>query len=87
MVPVRRNLVDLVWEERPSQPAEPVFPHPLSLCGQWQKWFVFSHYLTLLFPNTGQSWQEKVASIREKMKEEGVMALVVTALDEIACEW
>ena len=34
LVPVQRNLVDLVWEERPSQPAEPVFPHPVSLCGQ-----------------------------------------------------
>ena len=40
----------------------------------------------LLFLYIGQSWQEKVASVREKMKEEGAVALVVTALDEIACE-
>ena len=43
-------------------------------------------HLLPLFPNTGQSWEEKVALVREKMREEGVVALVVTALDEIACE-
>ena len=81
---MQKNLVDLVWEERPSQPAQPVFPHPVALCGQCGDTFVCSP-LTLV-PNLGQSWQEKVASVREKMKEEAAMALVVTALDEIACE-
>lgn len=36
---------------------------------------------------TGQSWMEKVAEVRKELVEEGAAALVVTALDEVACEY
>ena len=33
----------------------------------------------------GQSWQDKLQRVREKLSEEGAEALVITALDEVAC--
>ena len=35
--------------------------------------------------STGRGWEDKVAGVREKMKEKKAKGLVVTALDEIAC--
>ena len=35
---------------------------------------------------TGRSWQDKVADIREKMETEGASVVMVTELDEVACE-
>ncbi|RWR98929.1 xaa-Pro aminopeptidase 1-like protein, partial [Dinothrombium tinctorium] len=38
LVPVAQNLIDLLWEERPSLPANAVFPLPVSFAGQtWQE--------------------------------------------------
>ena len=59
---------------------------PTSSGPVWSVWEHFCERSLTLVPNLGQSWQEKVASVREKMKEEAAMAVVVTALDEIACE-
>ncbi len=36
---------------------------------------------------TGQHWQDKVDKVREEMCANGVAVLVVTALDEVACEF
>ena len=44
-----------------------------------------SFYHVLPF-SQGQSWQDKVERIREKLKEEGCSGLVCTALDENACK-
>ena len=35
---------------------------------------------------TGRSWQDKVSDIREKMETEGASVVMVTELDEVACE-
>ena len=35
---------------------------------------------------SGRSWREKVEDIRSEMKKKDASALVVTALDEVACE-
>lgn len=34
----------------------------------------------------GRSWQEKVGDVRKQMKDNNASVLVVTALDEVACE-
>ncbi|XP_059160080.1 xaa-Pro aminopeptidase 1-like [Physella acuta] len=43
-----------------------------------------SELIILTEAETGKTWQQKVSQIREKMIEEKISALVVTALDEIA---
>lgn len=35
----------------------------------------------------GRNWQEKVEDVRREMIRNGASVLVVTALDEVACEW
>ena len=35
----------------------------------------------------GKSWQDKVRELRETLRKKKAYALVVTALDEIACEF
>lgn len=35
---------------------------------------------------TGRTWQEKLSDVRQDMKEKNAQALIVTALDEIACK-
>lgn len=42
---------------------------------------------TLVCFLTGISWKEKVADLRLKMAERSIVWFVVTALDEIACEY
>ncbi|MDE1172569.1 MAG: aminopeptidase P family protein [Parvibaculaceae bacterium] len=34
LVPVSRNLVDMVWEDQPEVPLAPVVPHPVELAGE-----------------------------------------------------
>ncbi|XP_046542342.1 xaa-Pro aminopeptidase 1-like [Haliotis rubra] len=64
LVQVSQNLVDMVWEDRPPPPN-----NPLLVLGQ---------------EYTGQTWQEKVKRVREKLHSKQATAIVVTALDEIA---
>lgn len=64
LVPVDKNLVDLVWDDKPPPPASPIVP--------------------LGVRYTGESWQEKVESVRREMNKKGAKALVITALDETA---
>ena len=48
-----------------------------------------SHYYTQPHKaclSIGQSWREKVLAIRKELEKEGASALVVTALDEVACK-
>jgi Xaa-Pro aminopeptidase len=58
------DLVDQIWEDRPSLSAEPVWELPVEYAGL--------------------SREEKLAKVREKIKEQGADTLLVTALDEIA---
>lgn len=64
LVPVMRNLVDLIWKNRPDIPRNPIYP----LSTQY----------------TGLAWREKVAKVRTKLANNRAIALLVTALDEIA---
>ncbi|XP_067656782.1 xaa-Pro aminopeptidase 1-like [Haliotis asinina] len=64
LVQVSQNLVDMVWEDRPPPPNNPL--------------------LVLGLEYTGQTWQEKVKRVREKLHSKQATAIVVTALDEIA---
>ncbi|VDK33680.1 unnamed protein product [Taenia asiatica] len=65
-VPVEgKNLVDLVWKDRPSHPTNPIRVVPLESFA-------------------GQSWEQKLDALREKMKTKGVTAVVIFQLDEIA---
>ena len=41
--------------------------------------------ITIYFLNSGKTWQEKVKHVQGIMKKRKADALVVTALDEIAC--
>ena len=36
--------------------------------------------------NTGQSWQDKIKTVRKEMQTNQAHILVITALDEVACE-
>ena len=38
-------------------------------------------------PVTGRSWEEKIKAVREKMAEKKADALIISALDEIACKY
>lgn len=67
LTPVKENLVDLVWDDQPALPNNPL--------------------ITLDLKFAGKLVGEKVIEIREKMEQENVKVVVVTALDEIACEW
>ncbi|XP_071090079.1 xaa-Pro aminopeptidase 1-like [Haliotis cracherodii] len=64
LVQVSQNLVDMVWEDRPPPPN-----NPLLVLGQ---------------EYTGQTWQEKVKRVREKLHSKQATAIAITALDEIA---
>lgn len=64
LVPVIQNLVDLVWDDRPSPPQNPIIVLPDSYAGQ--------------------SWEDKVIKLREKLKSKKCDAFVVTPLDELA---
>lgn len=64
LVPVTQNLVDLVWEDRPEPPQNPLMVLPDSY--------------------TGQSWEDKILKVREKMKSKNCGAFVITPLDELA---
>lgn len=66
MTAVKENLVDMVWDEQPAQPNNPV--------------------ITLDVKFAGKLVSEKLVDIRAKMTEQGAKVMVVTALDEIACE-
>ena len=35
----------------------------------------------------GRRWQDKVEDVRKELREKSASFLVVTALDEVACEW
>ena len=39
-----------------------------------------------MFYVLGKSWQEKIRELRENLKKKRAYALVVTALDEVACK-
>ncbi|XP_048237381.1 xaa-Pro aminopeptidase 1-like [Haliotis rufescens] len=64
LVQVSQNLVDMVWEDRPPPPNNPL--------------------LVLAQEYTGQTWQEKVKRVREKLHSKQATAIAITALDEIA---
>ena len=63
--------------------------------GEYVYWFkpeLSSKYFDVYFEwelhyflNSGKTWQEKVKHVRGTMKKRKADALVVTALDEIAC--
>ena len=69
LVPVETNLVDIAWSQ------DTTHPHP-------------ARPDNTVFPLeqefTGASWQEKVAKVRQVMKEDGAGVLVVSALDDVA---
>ncbi|OQR77576.1 xaa-Pro aminopeptidase 1-like, partial [Tropilaelaps mercedesae] len=64
LVPITHNLIDQVWDEKPSPAETAVEILPLSLAGR--------------------GWQEKLADVRSDLKAKNALALVITALDEIA---
>jgi Xaa-Pro aminopeptidase len=65
MTAVKENLIDLVWDEQPAKPNNPV--------------------ISLDIKFTGKSVADKLTEIRAKMSEQNSKIMVVTALDEIAC--
>ncbi|TCD61176.1 hypothetical protein EIP91_008820 [Steccherinum ochraceum] len=64
LVSLNTNLVDRVWPDRPSRPANEVFHLD-------QKY-------------SGQSHQDKIAAVRQELKEKNFKAIVVSMLDEVA---
>lgn len=77
------NLVDQVWGPlRPSMPSGDLLFLELKYAGK----FWLSVYIQSLC-NLGKPWQDKVEDVRKKMVGNGVAVLVVTALDEVACNY
>lgn len=64
---VKENLIDLVWDDQPAQPNNPVNPLDVKFAGKLV--------------------DEKLREVREKMAAQNAKVLVVTALDEVACEY
>ena len=52
------------------------------LCNLANRLFLF-HFS---FFYSGQKWQDKILVVRQKLKAKKASAMVLTALDEIACE-
>ncbi|KAL7990621.1 hypothetical protein Chor_014051 [Crotalus horridus] len=67
LVPVKDNLIDAIWADRPPRPCKPLMTLDLSF--------------------TGISWKEKITALRGKMAERKALWFVVTALDDVACEY
>lgn len=66
LLPVEKNLVDLVWKEQPNIRSNPVL------------------YLEQKF--SGVTVADKWKDVKNKMSDKKACALVITALDEIACK-
>ncbi|ELU14220.1 hypothetical protein CAPTEDRAFT_169985 [Capitella teleta] len=64
LIPVKDNLIDLVWEDQPPRPNNRIFTQAL-------KW-------------TGQTWDEKISSLREKISQKKCSMIVLSALDDVA---
>ena len=37
--------------------------------------------------DTGESWEKKIYKLRNKLEEKSSSAIVLTALDDVACEY
>lgn len=77
------NLIDKVWgNSRPPLPCG-----ALRILGEEYSGESTASYNALVSSIvTGQIWQEKVKIIRREMQENKASILVITALDEVACE-
>lgn len=64
LIPVKNNLVNLMWPDRPPRPANSV------------------KHLSEKF--SGKCTSAKLTDMRTAMKDNGAVALVITALDELA---
>lgn len=88
LVPVDRNLIDIVWEDRPAPPAHGIHPLGLEFTGEFLPNFLavsplvhLSNPVQLL----GKSWQDKVKDVVKEMEDKNSSMLLLTALDDIAC--
>lgn len=79
------NLVDEVWSKlRPCPPNSDLRILVEEYCG---KLLIVLVLFSVHNDRAGKSWQKKVESVRKAMKEKGASILIVTALDEVACEY
>ena len=81
MVATSENLVDKVWSNRPPRPLNPTMTHPLQYSGMCSN-YMMSHDVA---HGLGKSWVDKIKQVHDAMEEEEAIAVVVTALDEVAC--
>ena len=85
---VPENLIDKIWDKRPSPPSASVIVHSLNYSGQSTAGISsfalhkISTYLPLFFHFLFSA--DKVAKIRTQL-DKNADALVVSALDEVAC--
>jgi Xaa-Pro aminopeptidase len=90
LVPVKNNLVDQVWPNRPEYTKREAYVHEIEYAGTVIFFFKYQSLRGVLFHsknnslNLGKTWQHKVSAVRANMKAENCDAFVVTALDEIA---
>lgn len=74
------NLVDQVWEDRPSRPANEVFPLDIKYSGTPPPYCI----LLRLTRSLGEPHTEKIKRLQDEMKAKKSKAMVVNMLDEVA---
>ena len=67
MLPIEKNLIDLVWNEQPAGPKNQI--------------------ITLDISFAGQTIKEKWTTVCAEMDEKNADTLIISALDEIACNY
>ena len=82
MVAMAENLVDKIWVDRPARPLNIVMTHPLQYSGIPGSCEQYSDHMVRA---AGKKWSDKIQEVRVAMEKAEAIAVVVTALDEVAC--
>lgn len=85
LVPVEKNLVDAIWDDRPPPPSHIIHPLGIEYAGN-----LYSITLSFFIHSTGihhsgKTWQDKVKDVIKELDDKNSSLLLLTALDDIAC--
>ena len=85
LIPIQPNLIDIIWDEKPLPPRNSIEPLGIEFTGKVN----MSTKEKMLYYkfSSGKSWQDKVLDVIKEMGEKNASMLLLTALDDIACNW
>ena len=90
LVSLSQNLVDAIWEDRPTRPASLVFHLDEKYSGMYSPFYssmfcpLRSALVLISKSYQGQSHADKIIQVREELENKKAKAVVVTMLDEVA---